>query len=153
MNEIFLPLIFTSTAKQDSASLMIFNICNHKDQQRDKLNREQNLCLSAQYKAEQLSKLTEWQHVLKDGIWPNKLVRNYCSNLDPTYSDNNNYVESILIGIQDREIALYNLLKSEGHANHVLGRVSFYREQNSIGVGYVEANNNYFWVIHLAKLI
>jgi uncharacterized protein YkwD len=85
-------------------------------------------------------------------VYPNELVRYFCSQLAKTYPDKQNYVEAIVIGCKDVKQALQSLLNSPNHRKFLLGENEFWQLQNSIGVGYLEINNNYFYTIHIAQI-
>lgn len=122
----------------------------HQDQERKILIWDHCLAEAAMYRAYQITKY--FSHCYK-GNCTNRIVRSYCP-LPPEYPDNGNSIESLIGGVEDPVLALGFLLNSPKHADHLLGRNPFFRQQSRIGIAYVQdvtAKYQFYYVILISK--
>jgi hypothetical protein len=75
-----------------------------------------------------------YDHTTWDGETPNELVRRFGVRLPDWYPDVGNHIESLSLGHGTPESALAALRASPAHADHIEGRVEFFRAQTMIGV-------------------
>ncbi len=146
---IYLPFI---SKYNDPRTVFANLVLTHPSQQRKTFVYAKCLEESANEKAKLLLELDVWNHVV-NGVWPNDLVRRHCNNLAPEYEPNKNYVESLVKGAKEPEIAFAHLLLGEKHREHVLGLNEFYQQQQFFGIGYYSYNNNYIYCFHAGKLV
>lgn len=97
------------------------------------------LSQAARRRAQDMANRAYFDHTNPDGFGPNCIVLQEKFLLPDNYgsliTDNN--VETIAAGYANMTEAWKGLLTSAHHADHLLGRVDFYREQTYYGIGYV----------------
>ena len=136
-----------SQAKQLSALIR-----NHDQQLRITLNCHPKLSKIARYKVGLLSQEDIIMHNI-GYLTPNQLLRKKGYQLSKIYPGLGNHVEAIAAGNKTPEATFKQLLKSPRHRNLLLGLSDFYREQNQIGVSYLQQKVSpfdHYWVIYLA---
>ncbi len=106
----------------------------------------------ARDRAKDMATRAYFDHVNPDGHGPNYMVREGGFRLPEWYdrSDRANNVESIGGGFKIADAMWQAWLGSEYHRIHVLGSISFYAEQEEIGIGFYEDPNspyNTYWVV------
>lgn len=145
--KIFLPLILFLVSTQEQ----IFFIWSHDlEQQRPVMTLDKRLVNAANHKAKLLAETGIWAHCI-DEYCPNQMIREFGCNTG--LLDKANNVESIVIGEQNPANTIERLKNSQGHRNHILGLEDIYRNQDEIGVGYYEYNNNYYYVFISANCL
>ncbi|MCU7554049.1 CAP domain-containing protein [Alteromonas sp. ASW11-19] len=86
---------------------------------------------------------------------PNSRLRNAGFELPDYYGAAfSNQVEAIAGGYATVEKVWRSFKKSKDHADHLLGRLPFYREQDEMGVAFVSdrtAPHVEYWVVYLTK--
>ncbi len=126
------------THRLNSDELKMFAlVANHSDQQRPHISLDPILCKVARERATDMGKKNYFDHVNRSGHGPNFLVRRAGFDL-PYYYDSSrpgNSIESIAktYGTPRETFALW--MNSGPHQVHILGNVTFYSEQTSVGVG------------------
>jgi len=90
-------------------------------------------------------------HVDAQGVWPNRVVRNFGCALPWWYGDLGNQVESLGGGTPDA-IPMYRGLvdNSDKHRHHLMAESAMYQAQTSIGIAMVEVPGfrwRYAWAI------
>ena len=110
------------------------------------------LCRVARQKAADMANRGYYSHTNPDGYGPNWLVRQAGYSLpdyyDPSPAANN--VESVNAGRASAGDAWSSWMDSSGHRVHLLGENSFYAQQTSVGVGFVDDPGSqwrYYWVV------
>ncbi|HET6406939.1 MAG TPA: CAP domain-containing protein [Chthoniobacteraceae bacterium] len=110
------------------------------------------LCQVARHKAADMANRDYYSHTDPDGHGPNWLVRQTGYSL-PDYYDQSaagNNVESVNAGRASAGDAWSSWMDSSGHRTHLLGENSFYAQQTSVGVGFVDVPGSewrYYWVV------
>jgi hypothetical protein len=110
------------------------------------------LCKVARQKAADMASRGYYSHTTPDGYGPNWLVRQAGYTL-PDYYDQSaagNNIESVNAGHASAGDAWSSWMDSSGHRIHLLAQNSFYAEQTSIGVGFVDDPGSewrYYWVV------
>jgi len=121
----------------------------NKDQQRDFLVCNTSLNLSTAYKAQDMIDNNYIAHISPSGEYPNELAQRF--GCEFSFEPKANYVESILVGTGNPQVALNHFLSSSKHREHLLGESDFFRQFTYIGIAMIEGNNNFYWVIHIAN--
>ncbi len=65
-----------------------------------------------------------------------------------------NQVEALAAGQPSADTVWSSFKKSESHANHLLGKLRFYHEQNKFGVAFLNddtSKHGQYWAIYMAK--
>ena len=127
-------------------------MAGHSNQQRPFLRLDPTLCNVARARAADMAARNYFDHTDPDGHGPNWWVRNAGYALPAGYSESpsGNNIESITAGRASAGAAWDSWLDSSAHAQHVLATNSFYADQTSVGVGYVNAPGSeytYYWVV------
>jgi uncharacterized protein YkwD len=156
---IYIPIIFKQSTgcqlnqqEQELAALLL----NDPGQQRDALTCNPMLAQVARERAADMANRNYFSHTNPDGYGPNYLVQVAGYELPDYYSQtkNANNVESIGAGQITANDVWAALRGSAGHRTHLLGEVSFYREQVEYGIGYVYqpgSTYQHYWVIIIAR--
>ena len=122
-------------------------------QQRTTIRCNPALVRAAQHRAESMATLGYFGHCDPNGVCPNPVARAAGCRLPSYYSLNGNNVESILAGASDPALVWKLLSASPSHAVHLLGTSDFFREQQDIGVAFVDVPGSrytYYWVVMIA---
>ena len=122
------------------------------NQERDQMSCNPVLARAARERAKDMATRGYFDHVNPDGYGPNHMVLEAGFRLPDWYdhSDRANNVESIGGGFKDANAMWQAWLGSQYHRVHVLGTVSFYADQEEIGMGYYEDKNSpygTYWVL------
>lgn len=123
-------------------------------QQRLVLTRSETLDRCARLKAQDMGNRGYFGHVSPDGEWSNDMARRCGYPLAASYTNGQNYIESLGSGYSFAQGVWGAWLTSPGHKAHLFGENDFYREQNEFGVGYAYIPNSeytYYWVVLFAK--
>jgi hypothetical protein len=110
------------------------------------------LCRVARQKASDMANRGYYSHTDPDGHGPNWLVRQAGYTL-PDYYDQSpgaNNIESLNAGRASAGDAWTSWMESSGHRIHLLGENSFYAQQTSVGIGFVDVPDSqwrYYWVV------
>lgn len=145
-SSVWLPIISTPSYEQVAFSAL----ASANGQQHPVLLWDKCLAQAAAIRADQVS--VEWGHKFQ-GKWVNGIVRTVCP-LPQEYSDDVNSVESLIAGIRDPVKALNILLGSKSHADHLLGRNNFFREQSRVGISFLErvgSEYTFYYVFLISK--
>lgn len=122
----------------------------HPQQERSGMTWHPALAEAARRHAAQLAQDGNWSHCDLSGKCANQYaVEAGCKH---GYGGKNN-VESLVAGTDNAEKALNALLNSKSHADHLLGRNAFFREQKHVGVALVSVPGSrwtHYWVIMIA---
>lgn len=113
-------------------------IRTHPAQERKKLTCHLILVQVAQSRAKSMVDRQYFGHCDPDGICANRHVERAGYRLPDFYHVNGNNIESIAGNQANALHAFDELMDSPGHRSHLMGEISFYREQDCYGVGYVE---------------
>lgn len=138
--KIFLPLILFLVSTQEQIYLLW---STDLEQQRPAMHLDQRLVDAANFKARLLAETGKWTHCI-DGYCPNKMIKDFGCKV--SFDDKGNQVESLLIGEQFPGNAVERLKNSPSHRIHILGLDPEFKQQDEIGVGYYEYENNYYYV-------
>jgi uncharacterized protein YkwD len=150
---ILLAIAPHGAADVNSQELQIFNyLKNAGGQGRPFAVLDPTLCRVARQKAADMANRGYYSHTNPDGHGPNWLVRQAGYILPDHYdqSPTGNNVESVNAGRASAGDAWSSWLDSSGHRVHLLGENSFYAEQTSVGVGFVDDPGSqwrYYWVV------
>lgn len=147
-SKIWLPIIANSPP--NPADLFLDALITHPKQER--LILAQDICLKQMAQGRSLQIAEEFAHCFQ-GDCVNRLVRRVCI-LPKEYAENGNSIESIVGGAKYWYHALEALLRSTKHADHLLGRNDFFRQQKRIGVAYHYAPGTtyeHYYVILISK--
>lgn len=143
---VYLPIV-----KGLALNLAYFQMLKqHPEQQRKAMAWDDCLVTAAGVRATQAAK--EWSHCFQ-GDCTNRVVRRYCS-LPPEYPENGNSIESLVGGVENPESALNALLRSPRHADHLLGRTEFFRQQTRCGIAFHLAEDSqyrFYYVILISR--
>lgn len=129
---IFLPIIiyiFASIA-QEASVLWVLDINN----QRPIMIENESLVKAAQWRAEYVDSNNYINHCTKEGDCPNRIIKKFGCN--HPYTENDNAVESLVVGTDNAKVAYNALLNSEAHRNHILGLNDMTKKQIYYGVGF-----------------
>lgn len=146
-NNVFLPLVMGS-GRQEHEFFKLLK--SNSQQRRSKLEWEGCLTEAARLRVLQASR--EFSHCFQ-GDCVNRIVRKMCY-LPAEYSENGNSIESLVGGVEDPVKALGFLLDSPAHADHLLGRNSFFLEQSRAGVGFArveESKYRFYYCVLISK--
>jgi uncharacterized protein YkwD len=119
-------------------------------QQRSAMTWHPALAEAARRHAAQLAQDGNWSHCDLSGKCANQYARE--AGCNHGYGGANS-VESLVAGTDDPAVALRALLGSEKHADHLLGRNAFFREQRHVGVALVSVPGSrftHYWSIMIA---
>jgi hypothetical protein len=110
------------------------------------------LCKVARQKAADMASRGYYSHTTPDGYGPNWLVRQAGYTLPDYYdqSASGNNIESVNTGRASASDAWNSWMDSSGHRIHLLGQNSFYADQTSVGIGFVDDPGSqwrYYWVV------
>lgn len=95
-----------------------------------------------------------WDHVDKNGVWPNKRARLAGCQLPSDYSDDCNYVESLVAGTADPYVAFGALALSPHHKVHLFGENAFFQQQRHFGVAMCAGGElGWYWSIYIATCL
>jgi len=157
---VYLPMISAAnvvaanlTCDLNDEEAAIFQMMKTDPKQgRDEVRCNPLLARVARARARDMATRQYFDHVDPDGHGPNYLVLDAGYRLPDWYdhSDRANNIESIGGGFQDAASMWQAWLGSEYHRIHVLGNVSFYAEQEEVGIGYYEDENSpygKYWVV------
>lgn len=116
---------------------------------------------STDYKSADMADENYFAHMSPSGEWPNAVVRDSGYDLNSSFPDNNNYLESIAAGtfVDDPAEVLSMFVIDEGHATpghryHLLATgpsESFWSDHVEVGVGHaVNGASTYtnYWSVH-----
>jgi len=149
----FVPLSATTLCgNNDQAKQLSELIRNHTQQHRTKIACHPKLTDIARFKVGLLSQEEVIMHNI-GYLTPNQLLRKKGYQLSGIYSVLGNQVEAIAAGNKTAKATFKQLLNSPRHKNLLLGISEFYREQNQIGVAYLQQKvspYDHYWVIYLA---
>lgn len=143
---LYLPIAFGGAPSQQFFALL-------KDapgQQHGSLIWHDGLAEAARRHAAQLAIDGNWSHCDLSGKCANEYATE--TGCDHGHGKGNS-VESLVAGTNDPAVALRALLGSASHADHLLGRNAFFREQQHIGIALVDAPGSryrYYWSIMIA---
>lgn len=98
-----------------------------------------SLVEAAQRRAESMANRGYFGHCDPDGVCANDVVRASGCALPAHYPARANSVESLIAGTDNVPFAWQILSSSPAHAAHLLGTLDFFRQQDRIGVAFVEA--------------
>ena len=120
------------------------------------------LFASAQFHAKEMATYNYFGHQSQvTGDWPNKMARDQGYNLPDDWTNDGNYIESLVAGTHiDTPAALATLIVDEGidppgHRIHLLGIDGFNADNREIGVGYAVNPSAYYvhyWAIHATRV-
>lgn len=127
----------------DMRMRMAVYFVNAEWQERPVLMSDDKLMRTAQYRATDMASLGYFDHVDREGVWPNKRVRYHDYVLPESWPDDTNYVESIGMGFSTPEGCIEAMYASDPHRPHVTGNVPFFFQQIYFGVGYRENVNGF----------
>lgn len=147
-NQVWLPLI--ATLPESPIEIFFNHLRSHYLQQHPSLIVDECLHRAAIVRAYQIS--LEWGHCFQDDC-VNRIVRRICP-LPAEYSENGNGIESIIGGVRNPISALNFLLASPSHADHLLGRTPFFKEQTRVGIAFLDDASkpyHYYYVILISK--
>ncbi|KAA3647434.1 MAG: CAP domain-containing protein [Proteobacteria bacterium] len=136
----------------NQAQQLAYLIKHHQNQQRTQLDCHAKLTDIGHYKAKLLSGHEVIMHNIGH-LTPNQLLRKKGYKLSDGYPHLGNQVEAIAAGNKTASETFNQLLNSARHRNLILGSSDFYREQNQIGVAYLQQKVSpyeHYWVIYLA---
>lgn len=145
---VWLPIV--ATPPKDLAREFFNELASHPNQEHPSLIWDSCLVIAAHARAQQVA--ITFDHCFV-GSCANRIIRIYCS-LPAEYPENGNSVESLVGGVEDHSVALRALLRSEKHANHLLGRTPFFKEQNRVGIAFLhepKGKYQYYYVILISK--
>lgn len=124
-------------------------------QRRGHLVCNPRLVAFARARARDFAERGYFSHVTPDRVGPNDLLRNWGYELPDYYSRGlSNNVEAIAGGLTGPEAVWEALLASDAHRVHLLGELSFYREQDEFGVAYYydpDTPHTHYWVVVVAR--
>jgi uncharacterized protein YkwD len=144
------PAVCVLNAQEEAILQLLYT---HPEQRRITMQCNPRLASVARERAQDMAELGYFGHKNPSGEWPNYLVRKAGYKLPTYYPDNSNSIESIAAGFTSPDAAWAGWMDSEGHRVHILGNDPFWRNQEQIGVGYVNlAGSQYvhYWVIMTA---
>jgi hypothetical protein len=95
------------------------------------------LMAAAQRHATDMAAMGYFDHVNRNGYWPNWRVK--AQGYAIPYKDKANNVESIGMGFSTPEGCLEGMYASDAHRPHVTGNVPFFYAHRYFGVGYKES--------------
>ena len=157
---VYLPMISAAdvaaanlTCDLNDEEAAIFQMMKADPKQgRDEARCNPILAKVARARAKDMATRQYFDHVDPDGHGPNYLVLAAGYRLPDWYdrSERANNIESIGGGFQDAASMWRAWLGSEYHRIHVLGSISFYADQEEVGVGYYyDENSPYgkYWVV------
>lgn len=106
----------------------------------------------ARARARDMAERNFFGHVNPDGVGANLAVDRAGYKLPDGWTDDPkaNYIESIAAGFTSSGAVWQAWMTSEGHRNHLLAQNTFYKNQTSVGVGYVYRENSkykHYWVV------
>lgn len=152
-------LSFNALAKPDmcgnnaQARELVQLIMEDAEQQRVKISCNVLLTQAATDKAKLMAERGLVKHNL--GGSPNGRLRGVGYKLPPYYGAAfSNQVEAIAGGYQTAKEVWRGFKNSKDHADHLLGRFDFYKEQDEIGVAFHfdwHAPHVEYWVVYLSK--
>lgn len=150
VNKIYMPMILTSSPCSFSSDELVFLelIRNHPDQTRY-LECSQLLHNSASFKSNDMATRNYINHVSPDGVYANELVKMFGCNIP--YDDKANYVENLVAGTADPNVAFEALMRSDGHRALLMGVGAPFDTATHIGIAMASGNNSYYWTIHICK--
>jgi uncharacterized protein YkwD len=122
-------------------------------QQRKVIRCNPALVRAAQHRAESMTALGYFGHCDPNGVCANAVARAQGCRLPAHYSLFGNNIESLIGGTGDPATAWQLLSASPSHAQHLLGLSDFFREQQDIGVAFVEVEGSrytFYWVVMVA---
>ncbi len=147
------PTDISLCGSTEQAQQLALAIITDPRQQRTEIRCNGLLQALAEEKAHLMAKRGMVFHNL-DGS-PNSRLRNAGFELPDYYgSALSNQVEAIAGGYATVEKVWRSFKKSRDHADHLLGRLPFYREQDEMGVAFVSdtsAPHVEYWVVYLTK--
>lgn len=148
------PLPVEPIETLEAELLYLLKIC--PDQQRLAMHWSDKLALVAQGRANDMAQRNYFSHTNPDGFGANYLVRQADYNLPEFYGhgDADNNIECIGAGFATGQDCFDALLHSPGHRSALLGELSFYAEQDEIGIGYcynAAATYHHYWCILIAR--
>ena len=125
-------------------------------QKRTHLELSVALSQAARRRAQDMAERAYFHHTNPDGFGPNCIVLQQEFTLPDDYDVSNtaNNVETIAGGYSVMSQAWTELLTSSSHANHLLGKGSFYGAQTFYGIGYVNVPGSqygHYLVIIISK--
>lgn len=123
-------------------------VADHSGQNRPNVSLDPILCKVARERAADMDKKNYFAHVNRSGQGPNFLVRKAGYTLPYYYdgSKSGNSIESIAktLGTPRETFALW--MDSPPHETHILGKLSFYSDQTSVGVGVYRSKSAPYYV-------
>lgn len=127
-------------------------IQTHPQQQRQALQCSPKLSAIAAIKAGHIHANEDiWHHAGR--MAPNQLLRHHGFLLPPTYPMFGNQVEALAGGEEAVQQVLTDFLNSKPHRMLLLGEDAFFREQDQIGVAYLNdpaTDHQHYWVVIIA---
>ncbi len=151
---VWLPIIATPPA--DPVAVFYDLLLSDARQQRPRLEVCKVLQAGAQQRAWGLANGQPWAHHDSAGRGANGIARSLGCNLPGSYSDNENYVESLTAGTGDGQEAFNSLARSAHHRTHLFGENDFFRQQYHVGVGFAQnggAPYQFYWTIWCAACL
>jgi uncharacterized protein YkwD len=145
--------ISTKAADLNSQEQQIFNSLKYAGgQRRPFVVLDPMLCRVARQKAADMANRGYYSHTDPDGHGPNWLVRQAGYSLPDHYdqSPSGNNIESVNAGRASAGDAWSSWMDSGGHRQHLLAENTFYSQQTSVGIGFVDDPGSqwrYYWVV------
>jgi len=111
------------------------------------------LVRAAQWRAQGLANGDPWSHTDAAGVTANEYaVASGCA-LPSYYSIKGNNIESLGAGTPSPVVMFTALASSNAHKTHLFGENDFFREQDAVGIAYVERQGSprtHYWVVMIA---
>ena len=146
-SNIYLPIISSPDPVAEFSRLLVAD----PRQQRPSLERCPALQQAAVWRAWGLANGQPWSHIDRDGTWPNKRARLAGCQLPSDYSDDCNYVESLVAGTADPYTAFGALALSPHHKVHLFGENGFFQQQRHFGVAMCAGGEwGWYWCVLIA---
>jgi len=93
-------------------------------------------------------------HCDEDKVCANDYARRYGCRLPTEGYGSGNQIESLVAGTPNALAAFESLARSEGHSNHLFGKIDLFRAQDRIGIAMVEVPGyrwRWAWSILIAR--
>ena len=138
VRETYLPVILTVSCLWSGEALLAGGeLTTDSRQERTVMKCHPALANAAQARAANLAANNYFAHCDPTGKCANQYARDAGCILPDYYSENGNNIESLVAGPADWSVAYWFLSNSPAHANHLFGKIDFFREQMHYGVGVV----------------
>lgn len=132
------PAASAGTHRLNAGEMALFKKITHDSgQHRSVMKLDPILCKVARKRAEDMARNSYFGHIDLTGRGPNRLVK-LAGFVLPSWYDQSrggNNIESIVLTAGDTTEALDLWKNSPPHRVHLLGELSFYRDQKSVGIG------------------